>query len=236
MTPPVTHHPPLVDPPHLGASPGHTPKSRAQGPEPGYAPSPGKKPRGHMPAASHSGCPLDPSLHPQPVHPTSAESKGVTHGSLRTSALLSTHHRRCSSGHSCQGPPSKSTPSIPPPHCPQPAFKATAPKALLPQQRHLGLPAACRVQTSAGQSAKITPKHLQAHIWAHRHAHGHATNTRMHTDARTGIFVFMIPATQPCRSFWLPLHRPSPLRRMPTTVQSPTRHTEAPCLQYTYAF
>lgn len=225
----------MVNPPHLGASPGHTPKSRAPGPEPGCAPPRGKKPRGHVPTASHAGCPLNPSLHPHPGHPTSAESKGVT-------PQLSDHFR--SSRYPLPalplrpllpGPPFQIYPLNPAPTLPPTSIQSTAPKALLPQQRHLGLPTAG--QTSAGQSAKITPKHTYKHTPGHTDTD--TQQTRVHVHACTGTPVFTIPTTQPCRIFWLPCTEASPLLHVPTppnTVQSPTRPTEATCLQDTYAF
>lgn len=235
----------MVNPPHLGASPGHTPKSRAQGPEPGCAPPgcaphPGKKPRGHVPTASHAGCPLNPSLHPHPGHPTSAESKGVT-------PQLSDHFR--SSRYPVlalplrpllPGPPFQIYPLNPASTLPPTSIQSTAPKALLPQQRHLGLPTAGRVQTSAGQSAKITPKHTYKNTPGHTDTHTDTQKTHACTCIRAQAHLYSRSQQHSPAIFSGCLcTEPSPLPHKPTppnTVQSPTRPTEATCLQDTHAF
>lgn len=127
--------------------------------------------------------------------------KESPHGSPTTSALLGTHYRRCCSGHSCQGPPSKSTPSIPPPHYPNQHSKHSN-EGIAPSTKTLRAPH-CRLSP---QSAKITPKHTYKHTPGHtdmhtdtQHTHAHACmhrHTCIHDPSTTALPYFLVAFAQ----------------------------------------
>lgn len=149
------------------------------------------------PRCQCSGCPPRPQPPPQPVHPTSAESKGVTHGSEDIPSSRY-HHRALQLQATLVGAPLPNLPpSIPASTLPPTSFQSNSTKGIAPSTKTLRapMPAGSRPQLDSQPKIHLnTYKHTSGHTDStrtrnkHTHAHGCAhRNTCIHDPSNTAL-------------------------------------------------